>query len=62
MAPRPARAGHRPRKGDEMRTRALVAAAVVGSLALATSALAAIVEGTPGDEDRKSTRLNSSHI
>ena len=33
-----------------MRTKALVVAAVVGSLALAASALAAVVDGTPGDD------------
>ena len=44
-----------------MRTRALVLAAVVGSLALATSALAAMVDGTPGD-DRMSGTPNADVI
>ena len=38
-----------------MRTRALVLAAAIGSLALASSALAAIVDGTPGDDRLRGT-------
>jgi len=37
-------------KGDEMRTKALVVAVALGSLAIATSAFAAVVDGTPGDD------------